>query len=535
MWVASLMILAAATLVSEDLTCIAAGTYVGTGQLHWAPAILGCFLGIYLGDLGLWALGRFGGRAALDWQWIARRVTRERLARCGEWFDRHTAGAILAARLVPGTRLPVYFAAGALGRKSGPFAFWTFVAAIIWTPLVVLLAASVGDSFAGPFRKYLGGGWLAVLAGGLLVLAFVRLATFCATPIGRARLTAAITRVWRWEFWPMWAFYPPVALWVAFLSLRYRGFTTVTAANPGIPHGGFVGESKFDILSKLGVDHVSPTALVPPGTIADRVDKVLRVVRDGCWVWPVILKPDVGQRGAAVRLARGVEDVACYLRANPEAVIVQPYHAGPFEAGVFYYRLPGEPRGRIFSITDKQFPELVGDGQSTVEELVWRHPRYRMQAGTFLRRHARDSSRVPVAGERFRLTIAGNHCQGTLFRDGAHLCTPELERSIDRVARNFDGFHFGRFDVRYLSVEDFRAGRDFTVIELNGVTSESTNLYDPSWSLLRAYRTLFRQWSLLFRIGDSNRRRGHRASTLGSLGRDVVRYYRGTRPDQLAD
>src|SRR4051812_36332068 len=106
MWFASLMILATATLVSEDLTCIAAGTYVAAGRLHWGAAIAGCFLGIYLGDLGLWVLGRFGGRAALEWGWVARRVPRERLARYGEWFDRHAAGTILAARLLPGTRLP---------------------------------------------------------------------------------------------------------------------------------------------------------------------------------------------------------------------------------------------------------------------------------------------------------------------------------------------------------------------------------------------------------------------------------------------
>jgi membrane protein DedA with SNARE-associated domain len=535
MWLASLMILATATLVSEDLTCVTAGTYVAAGRLHWAQAVLGCFLGIYLGDLGLWALGRFSGRPALEWPWLGRRLPRERLARYGEWFDRHAAGAILAARLVPGTRLPVYFAAGALGRKGGRFAWWTFVAAVVWTPLLVLLAASLGDSFAGPFRKYLGGGWLPVLAGGVVALTVVRIATSCATPIGRARLVVGVSRLWRWEFWPTWLFYPPVAVWVAILSLRYRGFTTVTAANPGIPHGGFVGESKFDILSKLGTDHVSPTALIPPGTVAERVSEVLRIVRDGGRAWPIILKPDVGQRGAGVKLALGPEDVSCYLRANQEAVIVQPYHAGPLEAGVFYYRLPTEPHGRIFSITDKQFPELVGDGRSTVEELIWRHPRYRMQAGTFLRRHRAESARVLAAGERFRLAVAGNHCQGTLFRDGAHLWTPELERAIDRVARNFDGFYFGRFDVRYESVEKFRAGRDFTVIELNGVTSESTNLYDPSWSLPRAYGTLLRQWGILFRIGSLNRRQGHRPSTMRALARDVVRHYRVARPDQLAD
>jgi len=122
-----------------------------------------------------------------------------------------------------------------------------------------------------------------------------------------------------------------------------------------------------------------------------------------------------------------------------------------------------------------------------------------------------------------------------MFRDGAHLWTEELEQAIDRVARNFEGFYFGRFDVRYASVEAFRRGHDFTVIELNGVTSESTNIFDPSWSLVRAYRTLFRQWNVLFRIGAENRRRGHPPSTAAALLRDVLRYYRGRRPGHVGD
>ena len=107
------------------------------------------------------------------------------------------------------------------------------------------------------------------------------------------------------------------------------------------------------------------------------------------------------------------------------------------------------------------------------------------------------------------------------FRDGAHLMTPQLEQAIDELARSFDGFYFGRFDIRYSDVDRFRAGEDLCVIELNGITSESTNIYDPTWSLVRAHRTLFRQWSLLFQIGEKNRRRGQVPSPAGALVREI--------------
>ena len=88
---------------------------------------------------------------------------------------------------------------------------------------------------------------------------------------------------------------------------------------------------------------------------------------------------------------------------------------------------------------------------------------------------------------------------------------------VDRIAQRFEGFYFGRFDVRYADVEAFRAGRDLAIVELNGVTSESTNLYDPANSLWSAYRTLIRQWEILFRIADANRRRGHAHAGVAEL------------------
>jgi hypothetical protein len=73
------------------------------------------------------------------------------------------------------------------------------------------------------------------------------------------------------------------------------------------------------------------------------------------------------------------------------------------------------------------------------------------------------------------------------------------------------------------------------VIELNGVTSESTNIYDPTWSLARAYRTLFRQWSLLFQIGHANRARGIPASSALQLLRELFRHVRTREGRRLAD
>lgn len=333
----------------------------------------------------------------------------------------------------------------------------------------------------------------------------------------------------------MWLFYLPMAPWIAYLAIRHRGLTVPTAANPGIPHGGVVGESKFDILRRLPAASIVPSVLIPAGTPRDRMALLRETMTAQGWSFPLILKPDVGQRGAGLKLARSVEDAAAYLAANPAAVLTQTYHPGPYEAGVFYYRLPDEPTGRVLSITDKVFPELVGDGRSTVEELIWRHERYAMQANRFLERHAAQRRCVLEDGERMRLAVAGNHCQGTMFRDGEALRTAELEAAFDAIARHFDGFFFGRFDVRYADPSTFREGRDFAIVELNGVASESTNLYDPRWSIWRAYRVLARQWRLLFAVGRQNADRGARVTPWRELWCAIRGYYRAPQPEALSD
>jgi membrane protein DedA with SNARE-associated domain len=532
---AQLIVLVASTFASEDLTCIAAGELVGRGELDWFLAILACFIGIFVGDLSLWLIGRSFGRRVLELAWVRKRIAAERFERLESWFDRNAGTAILSARFVPGLRLPMFLAAGAVGRRADRFAWWAFWAALLWTPLLVLGVALLGDAVLGPLKRYLGAGWPAVAAAVVIWYLILRSVGAMLSPIGRAKVVARGNKLWRWEFWPPYVFYQPVLLWILYLALRYRGFTTITAVNPGIPHSGFVGESKYDILRSIRSQHVVRTERIHSGDTADRIAAFRALLCEGGWEFPLVFKPDAGQRGAGVRVVKSVLAGDEYLSSNEYPVIVQPFHPGPYEAGIFYTRHPSQARGRIFSITDKRFPELTGDGRSTIEELIWRHPRFRFQAAAFLARHRSIVDRVLSAGQKLPLAVAGNHCQGTMFKDGFDLITPELERAIDSIARRFDGFYFGRFDVRYRDVDAFRRGEDLTVIELNGVTSEATNIYDPDRSLLAAYRTLFRQWRIAFEIGEANCRRGERRSTFAEIARATIGFYSQESGSQLSD
>jgi hypothetical protein len=236
-----------------------------------------------------------------------------------------------------------------------------------------------------------------------------------------------------------------------------------------------------------------------------------------------------------VRWLQDTGEAIRYLQRETRRVLLQIPHAGPCEAGLFYVRAPAAARGRLFSVTDKRFPVVIGDGRSTIKALILAHPRARLQAAVFLTRHAARLDRVPAQDEVVPLVRAGNHAQGTQFLDGRWLATPALEARIDEIARAFDGFYFGRFDVRYADVGELMAGRGFAVIELNGVTSEATHIYDPSGSLVGAWRTLMRQWSMAFAVGAANRARGHRPATVRRLARLVWEYWKLTPTHPVAD
>jgi membrane protein DedA with SNARE-associated domain len=494
------------TLVSEDLACISAGLLIREGRLGFMTGVLACAAGILSGDIGLWAAGRLSRTAVGRWPVVSRYVARLPVDDMRRWLDEHAAVAMVASRFMPGSRLPLYLCAGIVGMSFRRFTIWAAVAIVAWTPILVWLAARTGDAV---LRDLPANSVAASATRVTFVVAVFLLVKLASRRLARARaLTSRLARWSRWEFWPMWLFYGPVAMWVLWLAVRYRGVSTITASNPGIPDGGVVGESKFRILSNLPREWIVPSAVVDARSSRERTQRILDVMQQRAWTFPIVLKPDVGQRGVGVKLARRPEDVQSYCAAETGRILLQPYHAGPFEAGIFYYRFPAEPRGRIFSITDKRFPVIIGDGRSTVEALIWAHPRYRLQASTFLTRHRCALSRLLAPGERFQLAIAGNHAQGTLFLDGRHLWTPALERRIDEIARSYPGFYVGRFDVRYADVEAFQRGEDLAIVELNGATAESTDIYDPDRSLVGAYRQLFTQWSIVFAIGAGNRSSG---------------------------
>ncbi|MBC2594731.1 alpha/beta fold hydrolase [Ruficoccus amylovorans] len=519
-------LLVAGTQVAEDLTCISAGFLAARGVVPFWAGTVACIFGIFVGDMLLYLAGRVFGRKALHHAPIKWMLKERDLSSMEEWFQQRGPMLIVLSRFMPGTRIPVFFGAGMLHMPTGKFMFYFFIAAAAWTPCLVGLAWWLGDAFIGyfeRFEKYAIVGLLGMVVGIMLLL---HLVVPMFTWRGRRKLYGRWRRWARWEYWPAWFFYPPVALYVLWLGLRNRGLTLFTAVNPGMADGsGFTGESKADILGKLrgAGEAVAEWTTLDADAPADEKERRLRAFMEERGLgFPLVLKPDIGERGSGVAIIRDWEAARVYLEECPFSVIAQRYVPGR-EYGVFYVRLPWEEKGRIFGITDKRFTSVTGDGRRPLEELILADNRAVCMEAFFEQKHSDRLSEVVPAGEKYVLAELGTHCRGALFLDGGELATEPLREWFQRVSDTFEGFYFGRYDVRVPSEEDLRAGQNLTVIELNGVSSEATWIYDPKHSVLFAWRTLFEQWRLAFEIAAWNRQEGHRPLSLRATVKAIFR------------
>ncbi|WP_408903973.1 D-alanine--D-alanine ligase [Rhodopila sp.] len=331
------------------------------------------------------------------------------------------------------------------------------------------------------------------------------------------------------EFWPGWLFYFPVVVHWLLLGLRHWCWSLPTAANPRITTGGLCGESKLSILRQVRPEGASLVARTT-GVVArsDGGDAAEAAMRAAELAWPVVVKPDIGCNGTGVRLLHDRAALDRYLRDFPagETIVLQRFVEAPNEAGLFYVRHPDEPEGRVTSVTLKRPPVVVGDGRSTLRQLVLADPRAGKVSHLYLPRLQGRLETVPAQGEPVQLVFVGNHCKGSVFENGAELITPALTQAVDRLAKTVPDFHFGRIDVRFESLGLLRRGEGFTVIEINGVGSEATHIWDPRTRLWDAWKAQFFHYGAAFRIGAANRRRGFAPAGVREMYRDWMRQRR---------
>lgn len=147
--------------------------------------------------------------------------------------------------------------------------------------------------------------------------------------------------------------------------------------------------------------------------------------------------------------------------------MLQDYLDDPGEGGISYVSHPQQPCGKRLGILLRHYPQVIGDGLSSVAQLVGADLRLRRTIRNPEHECEYSSAYVPAVAEVVRLSLVASTRVGGRYEDGSDCATPELTAAIAAIAQEMPQFHVVRFDVRYRTQQDLRCGR-FTIMEVNG-------------------------------------------------------------------
>ncbi|NMF36632.1 ATP-grasp domain-containing protein [Flammeovirga yaeyamensis] len=284
-----------------------------------------------------------------------------------------------------------------------------------------------------------------------------------------------------------------------------RSLSFMTSVNPGMKYGGFFDYSKYDVLKQI------PQKYVPKSDFyfdTPSVDEVKASMKSLGLEYPIILKPNEGERGSGVEKIQSDIDLKEYLKPQPKEIILQEFIDTNDEYGVMYVRYPDQLKGKITSIVYKGELYVVGDGVSNLLQLFEGHQRAFLYLDFLKEKYDDRLHEVVDDGEVFMLSKMGNHSRGAIFNDANYLISQLDTKVFDEISSHIDGFYFGRYDLKAKDEQALING-DFKVMELNGVNSEPAHIYDPENSLFAAYKDLFAHWWRIYKIGKQNRKQGH--------------------------
>lgn len=262
-------------------------------------------------------------------------------------------------------------------------------------------------------------------------------------------------------------------------------------------------ESKKQIYDLIPWQYYPETIFVRADTAIEQITSEINI---RILSYPLVAKPDIGMKGLSVKKVYNETELEEYLNQSKVDFLVQQFIDYENEIGIFYYRLPNEEQGHISGIVKKEFLAVVGDGKSTIVNLLKRDKRFILQLPSLMKSYGDELNVILQKGEKKILVPYGNHVRGAKFIDISYRVDEELTATIDAICRRVKGFYFGRLDVRFKSWEDLKRGKNISIIELNGAGSEPTHMYDPRHSIFFAWREIIRHWNILWSISRINHR-----------------------------
>ncbi len=314
-----------------------------------------------------------------------------------------------------------------------------------------------------------------------------------------------IHRLFHWELWPFAVIYTPLVFVWLYYAIKARAFWYFSNVNPTLTFSGFEGEPKKEMYEQMPGNLYPSTVYI---TATEEPVYIAKHLREANISFPFIAKPDIGTQGLMCRKINNVNDLLHYHSFINADYVIQTFVHLPEEYSVFYIHYPNEKKGKITGLILKNYLSVVGDGTSTLQQLILKDGKAKYRTEELFAKHKNNLHCIIAKGEEYELSYMGNHNRGARFTNLHYEIDDQLCAVFDAIHQTMPQFYYGRYDLKCTSLQDLKRGKSIQILEYNGTGAEPNHIYDCGISYFTALRTIVQHWRDMYSIGRINCKKG---------------------------
>jgi hypothetical protein len=318
-------------------------------------------------------------------------------------------------------------------------------------------------------------------------------------------LKKLLQKIRNWEAWPFVLIYAPVAYYWGWCMLRAKSVWFFTSSNPKLTFGGMEGEPKREMYDLLPENLFPKTINILP---KQSFDIVINAIKKTAISYPLIVKPEIGGQGILFRKIDNEKELNHYHTLMTFEYIVQEMVHYEMEVSVFHIRYPNKEKGIVTGFLHKIPLQVIGNGKSTLKELIIAHPKANKLANEMSIKHKENLQKVIASEQKYILSYAANHNRGAHFIDLKNEIDDDLVAVFDKLSIEINDFFYGRYDIMCNSIADLKAGKNYSILEYNGCGAEPNHFYDTGYTLTQAHKEIIKHWKYMCDISIYNSRQG---------------------------
>ncbi len=314
-----------------------------------------------------------------------------------------------------------------------------------------------------------------------------------------------LNQMFHWELWHFNVIYAPLGFVWMYYVLKARTFWYFSNVNPTLLFSGFEGESKHEMYEQLPAELYPTTIYISPH---ENLAQIIGKIKEANILFPLVAKPVVGTQGLMFRRLSNEDELQQYHRHSEGDYLIQSFVDLPEEYSVFYIHYPNEEKGKITGLILKDYLSVTGNGTATLSSLIQKDNRAKYRWEEMRVKHKEHLHEIIPAGEKYTLSIAGNHNRGARFINLYKEIDDQLCAVFDNISKIVPQFHYGRYDLKCTSLADLKQGKNIQILEYNGTGAEPNHIYDCGMSYKSALKVIAQHWKDMYNIGRINYKQG---------------------------